>query len=74
MNVNSNNHGIQLPFVGGCLTVLSYLITQLQHLFEAPNTIMIHDIFKTIMLGFLGAMASGIGSLVWGKLKKRFKP
>lgn len=74
MNINGNNHSIQFPFVGGCLTVLSYLITQLHHLIEAPTTIMIYDIVKTILLGFLGAIASGIGSHAWNKLKKRFKP
>ncbi|MBA4849493.1 hypothetical protein [Emticicia sp. BO119] len=72
MTANGNNDSINIPFVGG---LIMSLIEPLKHLFIEPSTFMTFDIFKTIFLGFVGAIASGIGSLVWNKyLKKRFKP
>ncbi|WP_337045303.1 hypothetical protein [Emticicia sp. 17c] len=69
MTVHDNN-SFQIPFVGG---LIAALIEPLKHLLAEPTTIMTYDIFRTIVLGFLGAIASGIGTLLWNKLKKRFK-
>ncbi len=67
----TNNHShINIPFLGG---LLMSLIEPLQHLFE-PG-FMTQDLFKSLLLGVVGAIGSGIGTLLWNKyVKKRLKP
>ena len=66
-----HNDSVNIPFLGGIL--LSFL-NAFKQLFD-QHTFMIQDFFNALALGIVGAIGSGIGTLLWKyATKKRLKP